>query len=188
MLNHNLMTKNAAFAAAKIGTVSIEMGEDFALASVTGRLGRDIALQDFLGFSLPAVGGYLRGGSFGAFWTGPDQWFIEAPYHSHPDLAVTVKAVLGDAASVTEQSDGWLRFVLAGPHVLQMLERMCALDLAQMPTGSASRCQIEHIGCFVLWLGGSDQITLLCPRSSAQSFYHALISGARNLDAIIRSR
>ena len=188
MLNPDLMIKNGAFPSAKIGSLSIETRDDIALASVTARLGGDCALTDYLGFSLPSVGEYRQGQTFGAFWTGPDQWFIEAPYSSHADLATAVKTVLGDAASVTEQSDGWVRFVLDGPHLLHLMERLCALDLAKMSAGSASRCQMEHIGCFVLRQGGSDHISVLCPRSSAQSLYHALISGAHNLDAIMRSQ
>jgi len=60
-------------------------------------------------------------------------WFVEAPFDTHELIADLLRAALGDAASITEQTDAWVAFDLAAP------------DLAPCWSGSAMsisrRCQ-----------------------------------------------
>ncbi|SEK28228.1 sarcosine oxidase subunit gamma [Roseovarius azorensis] len=163
-----------------VGAVTLTEVPDWALASVTARLGQEdacrVALATLLGVELPGPGGMVAGPEVSAFWTAPDQWMVEAPYEAHQDLARAVKEVMGDTASVTEQSDGWCRFDIEGEGLGAVFERLCNLDLATAAPGSASRTAIEHMGCFVLCRTAGGHISVIGPRSSAGSLHHALLT------------
>lgn len=171
----------AAPAESRIGPVTIREVCDVAMASVMPRAGRAVdvaAAAKTAGIPLPGPGLGEWATPWGAFWTGPDSWIIEAPFASHEDIVPILRRVIGDAASITEQTDGWARFdvILADPAAL--FERLCAVDLARTEPGAAVRTVIEHLGCFLI-RRAADRIVLITPRSSAASFLHALETAAR---------
>ena len=153
-----------------------------ALASVAARMGQEkkaaTALSKLIGTPAPDVGRWA-GTPVSAFWAGPDQWMVDAPFDSHEDLADQVKAAVGDAASVTEQTDGWTRFDLTGDSIPAVLELLSQLDLRKLVEGSAARCSIHHIGCFVL-CRTSESFSIYGPRASAGSLHHAIVAAMRS--------
>lgn len=164
-----------------IGPVTISESPDWALASVAGRLAQEQACHTGLGAALgaaaPGIAAHVQGARLSAFWIGPHLWMVEAAYDSHENLATALKASLGDCASVTEQTDAWVRFDITGEALERLFERLCNLDLAQMPAGSARRTVIEHLGCYVI--RRAEGVHIYGPRSSARSLHHALIGAAR---------
>ena len=112
----------------------------------------------------------------------PDQVFILfAP--PHPDRAVeTVRAALGPAAYVTDQSDSWAMLRIAGAGIRAALERICPLDLDDevFPQGRVARTAMEHLSAIIL-RDGEDSFLLMSPRSSARSFLHAVELSAENV-------
>ncbi|PIV78981.1 MAG: sarcosine oxidase subunit gamma [Rhodobacteraceae bacterium CG17_big_fil_post_rev_8_21_14_2_50_63_15] len=167
----------------RVGALTLTEVPDWALASVAARPGQEdachAALTAFLGATLPGPGHAVAGGAFGAFWTGPEQWMIEASYTGHQDLAGEVKAVVGKNASVTDQGDGWCRFDLVGEGLNAVLERLCNLDLSRMGSGSASRTAIEHMGCFVVFRSAGASVSVIGGRSAAGSLHHAILTAMR---------
>ena len=160
-----------------IGPITITENVSMALASVATRQGRDADVSNAaqtLTITLPIPGH----ASDTALWLAPDQWLIEAPFATHEDIVAYLKPAFGDAASVTEQTDAWVRFDLSGPDLHTMLERLCNLDTRAMQPGHATRTVIEHLGCYVICR--SDHFTILGPRSSAKSLHHALITAAKS--------
>lgn len=157
---------------------------DFALASLSIRLGHDVQCAEqakaYLGFDLPEPGQGHLSDPFSCFWTGPVQWMISAPHDSHEDLAVALKQAVGDAGSISEQTDGWCRFDLSGPGLTAVLERLCNVDLASLASGDARRVRLEHLGCFVWCLKPAEAVAVLGPRSSAASLHHALVGAAKS--------
>ncbi len=153
-----------------------------ALASVAARLGQEIsartALAKLIGAPAPDVGRFEEA-ELSAFWSGPDQWMIEAPFATHEDLAAQTKHSMGDAVSVTEQTDAWVRFDLSGTGVLSVMELLSALDTKNMEPGQAARSPIHHLGCFVL-RRGPEAFSLYGPRASAQSLHHAIVTAMRS--------
>ncbi|WP_420584155.1 sarcosine oxidase subunit gamma [Ruegeria sp.] len=153
-----------------------------ALASVAARMGQESkaakALSGFIDAPSPEIGAWA-GSTISAFWAGPDQWMVEAPFDTHEDIASQAKAVMGDAASVTEQTDSWTRFDLAGDGILAVLELLSQLDPRKMNEGSAARCSIHHVGCFLL-RRSPDLISIYGPRSSAGSLHHAIVAAMRS--------
>lgn len=164
--------------------LTIVENADFALASLAGRHGRaadlDRACKELFAAALPGPGHAASGQTFTVFWTGPEQWFVEAPFATHEDIARILKAAVQDAGSVTEQTDGWVRFDVTGPRTCDVFERLCALDVRRMQTGDASRTLIEHLGCLVICRSQRHVFSVLGPRSAARSLHHALATAARS--------
>src|SRR5690606_22154595 len=129
---------------------------------------------------LPAPGQSTSGGVWTAIWTGPEQWFIEAPFATHEDIAPILKQGFGDTASITEQTDGWGGFDLEGTGVLSVLEILSNLDHGKLPTGGASRTVIEHLGCILICREAGRHYTVYGGRSSAASLHHALVTAAKS--------
>lgn len=147
-----------------------------ALASVAGRLHTDPPadiLAEALGMEMPGPGRFVSDG-LTAFWTGPDQWMVEAPHGTHEELAADLKSRLGDRISVVEQTDAWARLDLTGDDLFPVLELLSNLDTRRMAAGSAQRTQVHHLGCFLLIR--ADRVSVYGPRASAGSLHHGIVT------------
>lgn len=161
---------------ATVGPLTITERVDLALASVAARRGRmaDLAkAAKAAGVPLPDAACHESGVPYSAFWVAPEMWFVEAPFASHEPIADLLKAALGDAASVTEQTDAWVAFDLAATDLAPLMERLCNVDFPQVPDGHATRTVIDHLGCYLI-RHGRGGLRIHGPRSSAQSLLHAL--------------
>ncbi len=167
-----------------IGTVTISECPDWSLSSVSARLGSEkttnTAFKKALGIGFPKPMLSENKSGVTAFWTGANQCFVEAPYATHETLATTLATALKAKASVTEQSDGWVRFDVDGADCFAILERSCAADTPMMPIGGVTRVILEHLGCFVL-RRSDHHFSVYGPRSSAGSLHHALVAAARSV-------
>lgn len=168
----------------QIGSVTLSERPDWALASVAARQDTEkqclSGLKKVLGSAAPDVSAMTVGKALSAFWTGPDQWMIEAPHVSHENLAAELKAVLGGSASITEQTDGWCRFDMEGEGVVAVFERLCNVNVIAMASNTATRTLIEHLGCFLVCRDARRHLSVLGPRSSAASLHHALLTAMRS--------
>ena len=162
------------------GPLTINERTDVALASVAARKGRMADLTKAAkaaSVPLPGPATHQPGTPYSAFWTAPEMWFVEAPYATHELIADLLKAALGDAASITEQTDAWVAFDLAAPDLTPILERLCNVDFSNVPAGYATRTMMEHLGVYLI-KNGSGAARLYGPRSSAESLLHALETAA----------
>ncbi len=154
-----------------------------ALASLSARLGHEsdcaTKARDLIGVDLPGPGQTAAGQTYSAIWIGPDSWMIDADHASHEILAAELKAAVGDTASVVEQTDGWCRFDVSGPAVCDLFERLCNVDIRAMQAGTATRCSIHHIGCYLWCHEAGTAFSVLGLRSSAGSLHHGLVEIAQ---------
>jgi sarcosine oxidase, subunit gamma len=160
----------------EIGGYRIVERFDIALASLATRKGREkdvVKIAKAGRLPLPAPGRSETGKPYGAFWLSTQQWMIEAPFASHEDISAHLKSIFGDAASITEQTDAWVRFDIYAADLHPLFEKLCNVDLPAVPVGYASRTVIEHIGCYLIKRGEQD-VTLYGPRSMAVSLLHVL--------------
>ena len=166
-----------------IGDVTISECPDWSLTSVSARLGAKktaaTAFKKALGIAFPKPMLSAAKDGVTVFWTGPNQCIVEAPYATHETLAIELATSLKAKASVTEQTDGWVRFDVDGSDCFAVLERSCAADTTMMPTGGVTRVILEHLGCFVL-RRSNHHFSVYGPRSSAGSLHHALVAAARS--------
>ena len=95
------------------------------------------------------------------------------------DIVAILKPAFGNAASITEQTDAWVRFDVSGNDLPSMFERLCAFDLRSHGTGSATRTVIDHLGCYIV-IRGEALLSVIGPRSSARSLHHALVVAAQS--------
>ena len=178
MAEFQAMTALGARVAAVVtaGPLTISEQVDVALASVAVRRGRfaDLAAAARVaGVPLPGVACHVSEVPYSAFWVTPEMWFVEAPFATHQAIADLLKSALGDAASVTEQTDAWVAFDLAAPDLSPLLERLCNVNFQSAPQGHATRTVIDHLGCYII-KNGPGAARLYGPRSSAQSLLHAV--------------
>ena len=167
----------------EIGRYRIAERFDVALASVAMRRGQEkafAAAAKGLGVPLPGASSYEAGAVYSAFWTTPEMWFVEADFASHEDIVAGLKPAFGEAASITEQTDAWVRFDVSGEGLGALFERLTNLDLGQLPDGYASRTVIEHLGVYLI-RHSATAVTLYGPRSSAQGLLHALEVTAKSV-------
>ncbi len=167
----------------QVGPYRIAERFDVALASLASRKGReaDVAkAAKAAGIPLPAPARWQDGTPCAAFWVAPEMWFVEAPFASHEDIVAALKPAFGDAASITEQTDAWVRFDLSAPDLSPLMERLCNVDFPTAPAGFASRTVIEHVGCYLV-KHGAGAVTLYGPRSSARSLLHCLETAAASV-------
>ncbi len=185
---HDLKTVTALGEAAprvdSFAHITIAENDGLALASVAARMGREkacrAALKGLLG-AVPEIGRTILRDPEAGFWMGPDQWMIGAPRATHELLADQLKELMGDAASVTEQSGAWVCFDVTGSAMEDFCERICGVPIHRMVAGDAQRTVIHQLGCFVLRREAEDHIRILGPRASAKTLHHALLTAARSL-------
>ena len=173
---------HAAPHAVTIGPVTITEVVDTALASLAARMGEAKAVADIAetaGIPLPPPGRAAAGATYASFWLSPEMWMVEAPFATHEDIVAILKPHFGEAASITEQTDAWARFDVKGADLPAMFERLCNFDLRSNGPGSATRTVIEHLGCYVV-IRGEGHLSVIGPRSSAASIFHALETAARS--------
>ena len=166
-----------------IGPYQITERCDVALASVAVRRGQDAAFgaaAQQAGVPLPSASSHKTGDVFSGFWVTPEMWFIEADFASHQDITAHLKPAFGETASITEQTDAWVRFDVAGTGLAALFERLTNLDLATLPDGFASRTVIEHLGVYLIKRSATE-VVLYGPRSSAQGLLHALEVTAKSV-------
>jgi sarcosine oxidase subunit gamma len=137
------------------------------------------ALKKAIGAPPPHVSG-VSTKHLTAFWIGPDQWMVEAPFESHEDLASHLAPMIKGCGYVAEQTDAWARFDLKGAPVLSVLELLCNLNTRSMEIDTVSRTSIHHLGCFVRSIA-TDHFAIYGPRASAQSLHHAITTAMHSV-------
>ncbi len=152
---------------------------DRALVSIATRHGRDEALHAGLGTAPPAPGRWTRLDDRTFYWICPGQWIVEAD-GGGPALVDALGRAVGDAASMVDQSDAWIRLDLSGPRARAVLEKLCPLDLHTLafPVGSVARTLMHHLGVSIALLDDNPRFALWVERSAARSFLHALVQAA----------
>ena len=97
--------------------------------------------------------------------------------HSDDEHAL-LAANLAQKCIVTDQSDSWVTLEVKGAHTLDVLERICPINMNKetFTVGFVARTSMEHLGVIIFRLEGS--YLLLSARSSAESFLHSLTQSA----------
>lgn len=167
----------------QIGTFRVTERFDVALASLACRKEHGVEFVEAAkkaGVPLPAPAMSETGSPYSSFWVAPEMWFVEAPFGTHEDIAALLKPSFGDAASITEQTDAWVRFDLSAPDLSALLARLCNVDFPKAADGFATRTVIEHTGCYLI-KQTVGTVTVYGPRSSARSLLHAIDVAAQSL-------
>ncbi|MDK3018931.1 sarcosine oxidase subunit gamma [Pseudodonghicola flavimaris] len=167
-----------------LGTLTLRENPGLGLASLALRRG-GTAPSPF-GLTLPDPGGWAASGAYAAFWTGPDQWMIEAEGRGEEDFAAALKAE-APGCSITEQTDGWVAFeitsVAGGAPLSRLMEKLVNVDAAGFGPGHATRTGLEHMSVFLI-RRAEDRLAIIGMRTLAGSLWHAIETAAGRLVAV----
>jgi sarcosine oxidase, subunit gamma len=167
----------------EIGAYHIAERFDVALASLAIRRGHEKQVVKSAASAKVPLAKPARvetGKIYNSFWLSSEQWMVEAPFATHENIVVHLKAIFGDAASITEQTDAWARFDVSAPDLQPLVEKLCSVDIATAPIGFATRTVIDHLGCYLI-KRAENAVTIYGPRSSASSLLHMLDVTAHSL-------
>lgn len=165
----------------RFGPLRLAENADLALASLALR--RDVACPAPMGLELPSPGKWVAGHGVAAFWTGPDQWMIEAEGRATEDFAANLAAHAA-GCSITEQTDGWTVFEIESDSgdapVRAMMEKLVNLDAAAFGPGSATRTGLHHMSVFLI-RRAENKLAIMTMRSTANELWHVLEETAKGL-------
>ena len=111
----------------------------------------------------------------------PDQYFIIFDKKTNYPVEELNKS-LRKEGYFSDQSDSWSIIKISGKNTINALERICPLNLSSdvFAIGNVNRTSMEHIGVIMVRIT-IDQFILLSPRSSSNSFYHAIVTSIENI-------
>ena len=165
----------------QIGALRISENADVALASLALRRAADKPVP--MGLALPGPGKWTRGQGIAAFWTGPDQWMIEAEARAAEDFAAEL-VTHAPGCSVTEQTDAWTVFEIVSDHgdapIRALMEKLVNIDAGSFGPGSATRTGLHHLSAFLI-RRDEDRLAVMTMRSMAGDLWHVLEETAKRL-------
>lgn len=180
------LTETAALGQIKVAANGASLSEEtgFAIASVTIRTGKETgfrrAFKSRYGIAAPDACSNVVAGKETILGAALDQVFVLTA-GDPGKLTSSLIADFDATATITDQSDGWVRLDLTGPRAGEALERLSMVDTsdAGFPVGSAARTVMEHIGVIICRVKPKPKedtrFIILTPRSSAEGILHALL-------------
>nr|WP_272490683.1 sarcosine oxidase subunit gamma [Mesobacterium pallidum] len=157
---------------ARFADMTLSENAGLALASLS--MPRGAAPPAPFGLALPGPGRLVAAPPYGAFWMGPDSWMVSGEGLAETDFAAALAAE-ASGARITEQTDGFAAFDIAGPEagIAALLERLVNLRPEAVAPGCGTRTGFEHMSVFIL-RPAPGRVTLLGMRSAAASVWHGL--------------
>jgi methylglutamate dehydrogenase subunit D len=166
-----------------LDSVIVSPREGLGIATVLTRKGRraDLALRvrESLQIELPDGPHRAAAGEFAMIGTGPSAW-LALQENGGNGFARALKAALGDAASISDQSAGYVVSRLSGSNVRDQLAKVVPVDLhaRAFAVGDAVSTVAGHMNV-ILWRledepEGSAVFEIAVFRSFAESLRHDL--------------
>lgn len=126
--------------------VDVAICSMLARRGATDRLAR--AVQSAFALELPRTPRHTGDGAVAFAWAGPGQWLALGERMSGPAFEQQLRAAVGDAASIVDQSHGRTLIRLTGPRARDTLAKGVAIDLhpSAFGPGSTASTVIAYIG------------------------------------------
>ncbi|MCC6469498.1 MAG: sarcosine oxidase subunit gamma [Alphaproteobacteria bacterium] len=138
------------------------------------------AVRQGLGLALPPPGRAETSPTLAAIWIQPSAWLLCAPYLAEGDLARSVRAAVGSAGAVVDQTHGKSVLRLSGPTARAVLETGCRIDLhpRAFAPGQAAATPVGHIDCILRQLDNAPSYELIVASTLAEAFVDWLLHAA----------
>jgi len=138
-------------------------------------------LEAYCGLALPLGPRRVAKGESAVIGLGPGTWLFQR--EAGRPLAAGLSEALGDAAAVTDQSDGYATMRLTGPRAAAVLEKGISIDLHDLAfaPGLAAATSCAHLG-IIFWrlenANGHPVYEIAVFRSLARSLWHFIEESA----------
>lgn len=144
-----------------IGRCTLGAYDPGQVTSIAPYPGRDLSAH----LAFPSPGQVTALGAGRLIWAGRDMAFLMGV--EAPDLA--------GLAAVTDQTDGWVWVTLDGPSTVDVLARLCPLDVrpAAFPVGTSARSVLQHLPALLVRTG-PESFQIASFRSMAGTLVHEL--------------
>ena len=167
----------------RAGVLVCERNPQLATMIVYKRRRPDVSarLETGYGLALPDGPRRVANGELAVVGLGPRTWLFQR--EAGRPLAAELSETIGDAAAVTDQSDGYAVLSLTGPRAAALLEKGVSLDLHDrvFVPGSAAVTSFAHLGV-MLWRieneNGYPAYEIAVFRSLARSLWHFIEESA----------
>lgn len=160
--------------------VRLALRTGLALASVIVRKGQDDALaarvRERFHLDLPRKQKRVEGRGIAFVRTGPGQWLALAEGADGHAFEKSLREALGNAASVSDQSDGRLVLRVSGPKARAAIQKGVLIDLhpRAFRAGDAAVTTIAHLGAALWQIDDAPTYEFAVFRSFAQAFWRWL--------------
>lgn len=149
----------------------------FALFSVAARRGRDVRARAShgLGLALPLPRNSAVAGDLRAVSVRPGEWLVMGEGAAEK-LGERLAGALGETVTLIDLSGSHVGVRVRGAGARDALAKFLPLDLHPrvMQTGGAAATLAAHLPVLFWQVDDAPTYDLLCARSQADSFYHAL--------------
>jgi len=101
---------------------------------------------------------------------------------SHSSLTRKIVPLLNQAFYTTDQTGGWCGIRVEGDKVIEMLERVCLLNLSLkiFAIGDVKRTIMDHLNV-IIFRQTEKKFILFSPSSSSGSFVKSIETSSRNI-------
>jgi heterotetrameric sarcosine oxidase gamma subunit len=172
------------------GVVVSERG-DLQLATVVARGDREelaVRLRSAFGLELPAGPRLAAGRGVGLLGLGPRSWL--ALRDGADLLAEDLRHALGEAAAVTDQSDGYAVLRLSGPKAWATFEKGLGVDMhpRAFRPGDSAVTSCAQIGVILWQIDEAPTYEAAVFRSLARDFWHWLSESAAEYGLTVEAK
>ncbi|CAN5522445.1 hypothetical protein BH10PLA2_BH10PLA2_01240 [soil metagenome] len=150
----------------------VDTRSGFGLASIMAHKGiEEATLTRALGTTFPATIGWRGDDRLALIGTGPSTWLAYTAVGTSVFASELASRLVGKA-SVSDQSSGYIIFVLKGPGARRLLQRGAPIDLhpSAFAPGSVATTVIAHIGAIIWQVDQEPTFHVAVFRSFSQSF------------------
>lgn len=125
--------------------------------------------------------------TFVACPTAPGQWAVTADWGDDGALSASLRARVGTAGDVSEQSHGRQTIRLAGPAARELLTRLCALDLHPRVAGPGFCAQtpVAGIAALIRQLDAAPTFEVVVYAGYAEAFWGRLTASAASFGYLV---
>lgn len=156
---------------------------DYELVSLAVAEGQEVKFTEqfksIFDSAIPSPNQVLHAKNGSTMWLEPGKYLVMTG-ERNVNIDRKFSEQFGENAYAVLLSDGWACLNISGHRTLDIFERFIALDMQSMPKDFAARTTAHHIALIIVTLQDGSYL-LLTPRSSSQSFLHALIDTAENV-------
>ena len=166
--------------------VIAHLRDDVAIASLAALKG--VAPGQALDVALPDGPRTVTARTTTFIGTAPGRWL--ATSQADAELAATLKSAVGNAAAVTEQSDGYVVIDLSGEKARQMWGKNVAIDLdpSAFKPGDAAATVVSYVGVTFWQLDAAPSYRVLVARSYASALLRILVSSSLEYGLTLEGR